>query len=54
MSRNTNRQSPNNKQSYPILDTWDSKDEEQENNHNNHNAETAQPENIKEDTPTRN
>ena len=48
------RQSLNNKQSHPILDTSDSEDEEQENNHNNYNAETAQPQNIEGDTPTTN
>ena len=48
------RQLPNNKQSHPILDTLDSEDEEQENNHNNHHVETAQPQNIEEDTPTTN
>ena len=46
------RQSPNNKHSHPILDTLDSEDEEQRNNHNDYNVETAQPQNIKEDTPT--
>ena len=48
------RQSLNNKQSHPILDTSDSEDEEQENNHNNYNVEAAQPQNIEEDTPTKN
>ena len=48
------RQSPNNKQSHPILNTLDSEDEEQENNHNDYNAETAQLQNIEEDTPTTN
>ena len=48
------RQSLNNKQSDPILDTSDSENEEQENNHNNYNVEAAQPQNIEEDTPTTN
>ena len=45
-------QSPNNKQSHSILDTSDSENEEQRNNHNDYNVETAQPQNIKEVTPT--
>ena len=48
------RQLLNNKQSHWVLDTSDSKNEEQENNHNDHNVETAQPQNIEEDTATTN